>query len=209
MPDVDRVHPKIAYRYQESYKQLCEAHWEVEGIAYHVLRPLKKDLQRYGDGPIQLIQRISPRLERVAREPLFTQWGRLSAEIDELARRIEGNPRAIAFAKRAAKQQMHAIRRGEIPAEVECDVLMEYIMLVYDACFHDRVLLQEPYNGADIDTVAADNEQLRSEVERLAASFARQARRAGGVSSLRRPKVAHRTIELYDNLLRPQEQNGR
>ena len=56
MPDGDKVHVKLAHRYQKVYKQLCEGQYDDAELAHEVLGSLKRDLQGYGDEPLQLTQ---------------------------------------------------------------------------------------------------------------------------------------------------------
>jgi hypothetical protein len=59
MPDGDIVHPRLSYGYQKIYKQICEGFFDSETLAYYVLPPLLKDIQKYGNGPINLLQKAS------------------------------------------------------------------------------------------------------------------------------------------------------
>ena len=52
MPDGDIVHVKLSRRYQKPYKQLCEGLYGDAELTRAVLRPLKQDLQDYGDAPL-------------------------------------------------------------------------------------------------------------------------------------------------------------
>lgn len=56
MPDDDIVNPNLASRYRKPYKQLCEGFYGSEIIAQEIARGLVKDIQRYGNPPIELIK---------------------------------------------------------------------------------------------------------------------------------------------------------
>ena len=73
MPDGDIVHVKLPRRYQKSYKQLCEGQYGDAELTRAVLRPLKQDLQDYGDAPLKLIQQVAAELNQIPDEPLLKQ----------------------------------------------------------------------------------------------------------------------------------------
>jgi hypothetical protein len=73
MPDGDKVHVKLAPRYQKVYMQLCEGHSGDAELAHEVLRPLKRDLRDYGDEPLKLLQQVTTELNQIPDEPLLKQ----------------------------------------------------------------------------------------------------------------------------------------
>ena len=65
MPDGDIVHVKLPRRYQKSYKQFCEGQCGDVELTRAVLRPLKRDLQDYGNAPLELIQQVAAELNQI------------------------------------------------------------------------------------------------------------------------------------------------
>ena len=95
MADGDKVHVNLTRRYQKLYKQLCEGQYSDAELAHEVLRPLKQDLQDYGDEPLQLIQQVATELNQIPAEPLLKQsvdWGEKSQSIDRCAQQIVRSP---------------------------------------------------------------------------------------------------------------------
>src|SRR5687768_4217757 len=100
MPDSDKVHVGLTPRYQKPYKQLCEGYLSPEELAHNILKPLKKDIQAYGDGPINLIKQVGELLEERASAPIFNlpiDYNVESQNIENLAKRTPGDRRGIAL----------------------------------------------------------------------------------------------------------------
>ena len=54
-----QVHANLARRYQKPYKQICEGQYGDVELTRAVLRPLKLDLQDYGDEPLKPLRNIA------------------------------------------------------------------------------------------------------------------------------------------------------
>ena len=94
MADGDKVHVNLTRRYQKLYQQLCEGRYGDKELAHEVLWPLKRDLQDYGDEPLQLIQQVATELDQIPAEPLLKQsvdWGEKSQRIERRAQQINGH----------------------------------------------------------------------------------------------------------------------
>ena len=95
MPDSDRVHAGLSYRYQKTYQQLCEGYMSPEELAHNVQTPLKKDIQDYGDGPINFIKQVGGQLEEKTSTPmdkLLIDYDAESQNIESRAQKVQGDP---------------------------------------------------------------------------------------------------------------------
>jgi len=188
MPDGDKVHENLARRYQKPYKQLCEGQYSDAELARAVLRPLKRDLQDYGDEPIKLIQEVAGELSQIPQEPLLRQlvnWGELSQMIDRLAQHTYSDRTAIELAVQACQQQLQELRSSRCPHDLATEMLKKYGDAVYKASFEERVPLAQHYSGAAPSTVDARLQGMRGHVEQAIDNLAAQMIRNGSVTSLR------------------------
>ncbi len=154
MPDSDRVHAALPYRYQKTYKQLCEGYGSGEELARNVLKPLKKDIQDYGDGPIKLIKQMGERLEQIASAPPIlkssTNWDAESKNIERLAQKTYGDPRGVALAVQSCEEVLQAVQLGEVNQNCAHQIAHRYVQNIYDANFVERIpMKKDHYNGVD------------------------------------------------------------
>jgi len=207
MPDGDKVHTHLASPYQKPYKQLCEGLYSGAELAQEVLRPLKRDLQDYGDEFLKLIQQVATDLCQIPDEPLLKQlvdWGEQSQIIDRCAQQIDGQRTSMELAVQACQQRLQELRYNSCPynsaEEMRLSILGKYVSAVYEANFEGRVPLAQHYNGVDQMTVDARLQSMRVHVEQGIQNFAVQIMRHGSVIALRSPRMARSPIGLYDDL---------
>lgn len=133
MPDGDKVHVNLAHRYQKVYKQICEGQYDDAELAYEVLGALKRDLQRYGDEPLQLVQQVTTELNQIPDEPLLKQlvdWGEASQKIDRFAQQNSGPLMAKELAVKACQQQLQELRYNGCPQNLTEEVSRKYVSAV-------------------------------------------------------------------------------
>jgi len=207
MPDGDKVHGNLAPRYQKPYKQICEGQYSAAEFAHAVLRPLKRDLQDYGDEPLKLIRQVATELHQIPDEPLLKQlvdWSEKSQIIDRCAQQMDGHRTAVELAVKACQQQLQELRYSgclyDAAEEMSLSIMREYVSAVYEANFEGRVPLAQHYNGVDQVTVDVRLQGMRVHVEQGIANFAAQMICNGSVTTLRRPPMARSPIGLYDDL---------
>jgi hypothetical protein len=206
MPDRDIVHKNLPYRWQKVYKQICEGRFGDAELAHEVLRPLRRDLQDYGDEPLKLIHQIATVLNQIPDEPLLKQlvdWSEMSQSIDRCAQQIDGHRTAMELAVKACQRQLQTLRYSsgsyDSTEETSLSIGGKYVDAVYKANFEERVPLAQHYNGVDQVTVDARLRGMRVHAEQGIAHFAAQMIRNGSVTSLRCPPMARPTIGLdYD-----------
>lgn len=143
MPDDDKVHPRLGYRYQHIYKQICEGSCGNEELARRFLCVLKKTLQHYGEEPIRLTKQAADQLSQVVSGDLsVVNWNEESRRIDKLAEHLNGKKRPIGLACRASKSQLGSIRHGQPQGDVRFATVERYVIEVYFADFAARTPLE-------------------------------------------------------------------
>ena len=205
MPDVDRVHKNLRQGYQKPYAELCEDRWEILDIAHDVLKPLRSDLERFGDAPIQLVGECSQLLADIADQPLFADWQQIRREFNARARAFGGNRRAIDVATDAIKRTLNEIKSGASmngQDGIALEILEKYMLGIYDSEFDGRLLMQEPLGGIGREELLMRGKRLRSQVKAMLPQFANQVTKKWTVKKLRLPSRPKQPIGLHDNLLR-------
>ncbi|GHO88132.1 hypothetical protein [Dictyobacter formicarum] len=155
MADGDIVHPTLPLGYQHIYKGICEEVIDEESLARQVLRRLIKDKDKYGDAPLEFIQRAALLFEQLAanlRDSLSVDWSLARQDMNELGRVFSGSQRGLQLALRACEQQLDLLERhhhqGILPDDFAQDITQQYLLNIYDERFVRRVpQTREHYQG--------------------------------------------------------------
>lgn len=146
MPDGDIIHPTLSARYYGVYKRICEEAEDEESLARQALRCLKKDVNDYGDAPIQLIQREVPLFEQLAVDLQFgipIDWTQARRRVKELAMGFSGSDNGLQLAVRACEQQLDLLKKQQpytLPSgHFAFEITQQYLLNIYDARFANRV----------------------------------------------------------------------
>lgn len=208
MPDSDKVHSRLAGRYQNSYKQLCEGHYDSPELAHSVLLAVKKDIQSYGNGPIKFIEQVATTiLEELPTEPLLRlsiKWPNIRKEISKLMRQYStGNKRGFSLADDACKQQLEELKQSEFQNQpnFHIEISLKYVRNICMANFVERIPLERHYYNVDQGVLEDRLEDIRPYIESGFDKYAAQMVRSGDVAKLRRPAHTKQPIGLHDDLL--------
>ena len=63
MPDGDKVHSKLPWRYQRPYKRLCESKTSSQESVWELVKALLQDIQQKGDNFLKTAQLLAEELE--------------------------------------------------------------------------------------------------------------------------------------------------
>lgn len=204
MPDGDKIHPKLGNRHQGIYKQICEEAYSEEEIAYNELAPLRKELQAYGDAPLELIRQAVDIFNQNSAS-LLVDWNAMNRSLEKISQRISqqtcADKRGLSLALEACKKILHGIRYGNSPSDLGLKITQEYMIKVYEAQFEGRIPLVHHYNNADPTMVNLKVREMRPFIERGVEHFAGQLANGRSVTSLRRPQRDKPKIGLHDSLV--------
>lgn len=205
MPDGDKVHPKLAGRYQKPYQQICEGQYSDDELARDIIRALKKDIKDYGFKPLELADRIARQLQEIPCEPLLRatiDWSEQNRMIERLGQQTKGKQRAIDLMVQSGKQLLHELRHEVSVRDLHQDMHQRYLTNIYYANFEGRIPLAVSNNGVAYETVAAKIDALRPHLEREIAALAAQLHRRKDLSHLRltRRSGTKRMIGLHTDL---------
>ncbi|MEH2058614.1 MAG: hypothetical protein V7K97_21175 [Nostoc sp.] len=93
MPDGDKYHSKLSWRYQESYRELCERKCDRSEIVWTLKKALLLDIKKsYGVQPVKHAKRLGKILQGAmenAGKNSSMDWATLSKEIHRQVRQAE------------------------------------------------------------------------------------------------------------------------
>lgn len=207
MPDGDIIHPTLDRRFLSVYAQICEGHWEASVLGYRVLHPLKVQIQKYGNVPIDLCQDILPIL---AEAQYRTQTGKgfifadFSDQITELSKNQALNciPRGRDIVVEAAKKTLFEIRNQRIQSslDIESALAGNYVGAVYEKDFEDKIQ-KTPVHHKNVshDVMSELICDIRPHIDRGRDEFAKQLVKHKDVSKLRRPRRLNQPVPMVDD----------
>jgi len=84
MPDGDKVHEGLAWKYQKAYKQICDGQFGGRELANEVVAAVWKDVQKVGDKLIPLFQQVAEQCKHIQDRCLFEEidWQKESGNIE-------------------------------------------------------------------------------------------------------------------------------
>lgn len=191
MPDGDKVHEKLGWRYQKSYKMLCEGQAGSD-VAAELAQAVSKDVKQGGDDILNMLLKMGAQLEDILRRrKRFEEvdWRKEAAYIIALDRYLDVDSRLKALAVEACQEGLHALRYGAQPSNCAIELLTGYLDNICDANFMERVsLTPNPDNTVSHVFVREQLEQLRPLVKERLIHYAQAIYKNGTVHLARRPQ---------------------
>jgi hypothetical protein len=207
MPDGDRVHSHLGGFYQKPYKWLCEDVARPEQCARIILDGLRKDLKQIAKVPLLLSRNISDLLSQKIGPLEFSNdiaAARISRQIDELIRQVDGPYREKELLARAGKTVLNDLRYGrEMDAcNVQLAIFNQYIREKYEAEFKERIpLSNDHHHGVSHSELMRRLEALEPYLDLGFHQFAQTAIKDQNLDNLRLPRQNRREINLNEDLL--------
>lgn len=203
MPDGDKVHAGLTGAYQKPYKQICEDLLGDEETSRSILRSLRRDIRRFGDQPIEIINQVAGHLEQIRNAPLLrnnADWAAESSRIDAIAQTTFCSKDALELAVHACKEQLIDFRNGAQCGNVAQEIAAKYMRRMYLAFFEDRVPLPRHYRDVSPAFIKTKLDAIRPLVEQGIAYFAAQAIKNNTMTHLRLESRSHETFDIYAGL---------
>ncbi len=190
MPDGDKVHKKLGWRYQKSYKMLCEGQAGGD-VANELAQAVYKDVKQGGDAIFTMLLEVGTQLEEILsrRQRLEDiDWRKEATSITTLDRYLDANSRLKVLAVEACLEELHALRQGAQPSNCAITLLTGYLDNICDANFMERVsLTPNPDSRVSHMFVRERLEQLRPLVKERLMDYAQAIYKAGTVHLVRQP----------------------
>lgn len=204
MPDGDRVHKGLGWRYQKAYKQVCDGQFGGDALANEVVSAVCKDIQKAGDQVIQLLQNAGEQCQQILDRRMFEEidWQKELAQVDRLAQPLYADKRFKALAVGACKEQVQDIRHGGSPSNCYIDLLQKYLCSAYDAQFAEKVpLTRSHYQEVSGEFVGERLALMKPYVQGRLQQYAKQIYSQGTVAQLpRRRSTTRRNYSVDTDL---------
>ena len=190
MPDGDRVHKGLGWKYQKTYKQICDGQFGGKDLAEEVVPAVWKDIQSAGDLPIQLLREVAAQCQQIIDRRMIEQidWQKEFKLIDDRVQPMYTDRRLKTLAVEACKELLEDLRNGGNPSHCHIELLTKYMWNVYVAQFSERVpLLPVHYKGVSREFVDERLEVMRPYVKEQLLPYAESVYRQNTVHLARRP----------------------
>ncbi len=210
MPDKDNIHSGPRGFFKKPYKQICEGIESNEDISRSALYALKKSIQRYGDEPINLINKASAQLNILS---FYVSFGIPVNDVEEIDKLDDlfGNAnlrdRGIQMAKDSCIASLSdPVRNGK---DVELHLYKDFIDRVYRSDFEKRTPLTGHHDNADQKIVDKGLREIRPRVDSSIIKYAEQIKQRRSVKSLRLPnrEIKKPSIDICDSRHRQKNLN--
>ena len=194
MADGD-IFRKLKRSYIKSYMWLCEGKATTTECARIVMQALKKDIERNGDLPIILAQKMGEVLTQILGEvnaSISVDWGSVNKEIEKIVQQVDGLHHVKELSLRAGKQFIQEIRHGyseEINISSASEVILgNYMNEVYESGFKGCILLTDNHHaGIDGVTLERKIKEIQPEVMSVISNWAKKAITDKNLEKLRLP----------------------
>jgi hypothetical protein len=178
-----------------------------EECARIILDGLRKDLKQIAKVPLLLSRNISDLLSQKIVPLEFSNdlaAARISRQIDELIRQVDGPDREKELISRASKTVLNDLRYGrEMDARnVQLAIFNQYIREKYEAEFKERIpLSNDHHHGVSHSELMRRLEALEPYLNFGIHQFAQTAIKNQNLDNLRLPRQVRREINLDEDLL--------
>jgi hypothetical protein len=207
MPDGDVVHSGPKGFYRTPYRCMSDGTASNEICARSMLRALKKDLQKKGNRPIELCQRIAEILDEAGLdcEESEREYAELNQNIDVLAREFSIHPYLKDVVLLASKQILADLRYGQDVhyEDIPLEILRRYVHGVYVLEFLERIPLNpEQHTGISLELLKERIEQIDPLVEDGINEFSKALAKHYDSARLSLPRRSSKQpIDLNEDLL--------
>lgn len=201
MPDGDRVHKGLGWKYQKTYKQVCDGQFGGKELAEEVVPAVWKDIQDGGDVPIQLLREVAAQCQQILDRRVFEQidWQQEFMHVDDLAQPMYANRRLKTLAVEACKEQLQDLRNGGNPSDCHIELLTKYMWNVYVAQFSEKVPLSPShYKGVSREFVSERLEVMKPYVKEQLLPYAERVYHQNTVHLTWRPRQHSKGKSNYD-----------
>ncbi len=190
MPDGDKVHEGLEWKFQKVYKQVCEGHSSLAEIAKEAAQAVQKDVESGGDVILHMVQTAAAQFDDILNRKWAEaiNWRQEIARLDALERSTYAHSRLKRLAYNACREILESLRHGIHPPNCYITLLSAYQDHVYEANFEERVpLKRNHYNGVSQEFVGEQLEQMRPLVQSNLLPYAESIYRNGTVKLPRKP----------------------
>ena len=194
--------------YHKPYEWLCEGKATIDQCARLLMKALKRDIQKTGNKPVQLVQRMAEILDKTisaAGETGVVNWAALTVEFDKLVQQADGSHRLKGLVLVAGKSLLHDLRYGQKldSGSTSEAIVQRYIKTCYESDFKERVpLISTHHAGIDPATLLEKIEEIQQNINAVTNKWSKDVIKHQSIEKLRMPRrSSQEPVDLNEDLL--------
>lgn len=196
MPDGDKVHSKLPWRYQRPYKRLCESKTSSQESAWELVKALLQDIQQKGDNFLKTAQLLAEELENHLLTIRFQ--GNLAPFREDIDKSIK-NSNLSHYDQQILIQASHnllkKIQNNILTNNLKEEIIAESFNITLRVNFIGKLPLnQAHYAGVDDQTLRERVNEMTPEIESIIYTLSKKANQQGSVKNLRLPRRKNRQV---------------
>lgn len=196
MPDGDKVHSKLPWRYQRPYQRLCESKTSYQESAWELMKALLQDIQQKGDNFLKTAQLLAEELENHLLTIRFQ--GNLAPFREDIDKSIK-NSNLSHYDQQILIQASHnllkKIQNNILTNNLKEEMIAESFNITLRVNFIGKLPLnQAHYAGVDDQTLRERVNEMTPEIESIIYTLSKKANQQGSVKNLRLPRRKNRQV---------------
>ena len=196
MPDGDKVHSKLPWRYQRPYKRLCESKTSSQESVWELMKALLQDIRQKGDNFLKTAQLLAEELENHLLTIRFQ--GNLAPfreDIDKFIKNSNLSHRNQQILIQAIQNTLKKIQNNTFTNNLKEEMIAESFKIILRVNFIGKLPLnQAHYAGVDDQTLQQRVNEMTPEIESIIYTLSKKANQQGSVKNLRLPRRKNRQV---------------
>ncbi len=193
MPDGDKVHSKLPWRYQRPYKRLCESKTSSQESVWELVKALLQDIQQKGDNFFKTAQLLAEELENHLLTIRFQ--GNLAPFREDIDKSIKNSNLSHYDQQiliQASQNLLKKIQNNILTNNLKEEMIAESFNITLRVNFIGKLPLnQDHYAGVDDQTL---RHEMTPEIESIIYTLSKKANQQGSVKNLRLPRRKNRQV---------------
>ena len=196
MPDGDKLHSKLPWRYQRPYKRLCESKTSSQESVWELMKALLQDIRQKGDNFLKTAQLLAEELENHLLTIRFQ--GNLAPfreDIDKFIKNSNLSHRNQQILIQAIQNTLKKIQNNTFTNNLKEEMIAESFKIILRVNFIGKLPLnQAHYAGVDDQTLRQRVNEMTPEIESIIYTLSKKANQKGSVKDLRLPRGKNRQV---------------
>lgn len=196
MPDGDKVHSKLPWRYQRPYKRLCESKTSSQESVWELVKALLQDIQQKGDNFLKTAQLLAEELENHLLTIRFQ--GNLAPFREDIDKSIKNSNLSHYDQQiliQASQNLLKKIQNNILTNNLKEEIIAESFNITLRVNFIGKLPLnQAHYAGVDDQTLRERVNEMTPEIESIIYTLSKKANQKGSVKDLRLPRRKNRQV---------------
>ncbi len=196
MPDGDKVHSKLPWRYQRPYKRLCESKTSSQESVWELVKALLQDIQQKGDNFLKTAQLLAEELENHLLTIRFQ--GNLAPFREDIDKSIK-NSNLSHYDQQILIQASHnllkKIQNNILTNNLKEEMIAESFNIILRVNFISKLPLNQAHHaGVDDQLLQQLINEMTPEIESIIYTLSKKANQQGSVKNLRLPRRKNRQV---------------